>query len=1084
MKLCSIIIVFLLSFYNSIAQPCNISNNTISAASATICTGSSAQINGSTPAGSTVFTYSWLQSTVGAAGPYTLISGQTGINLNTVALTSNRWYKRIVNISCTPSGSDSDTSLARAITVNANNTFTLTSLANTNNQTVCVNTAITQITFSTVGATGINTSGSNLPNGVNASWNNNTITISGTPSVSGTFAYSILLTGGCGTVSVTGTITVTSLNTAGTASTNPTVCVSTTLTPITHTTAGATGISNAGVSGANGLPAGVNATWSNNTISISGTPTVAGTFGYSIPLTGGCGAITATGTITVTPANTITLTSPVGSNAQTKCINTAITNITYSTTGATGISNAGVSGANGLPAGVNATWSNNTISISGTPTVAGTFAYSIPVTGGCGAITATGTITVTPSNTISLTSAIGSNSQTRCINSTITNITYGTTGATDAVFSGLPAGVLGSWSANFITITGSPTVSGSFNYTVTLIGGCGGGTASGSITVTPVNTVTTASSTPTICTNSDLIPITHATTGATSIGTPTGMPTGVLATFASNTINISGTPVVSGIFNYAIPLIGGCGTFSATGAITVNPKPSVTNQSLEICSDSSFLVSPVNGGGNIIPSGTNYTWQAPINSEVIGLLASNDANVVSGNLFSTTYENHSITYSVTPSTAQCIGSPFNVNVTLLRKPNIITIEDQQICSGNSVQLYAADLFGNQNLFYNWSQSPDASTLNFPYIPNPVASPSSNSSYVVSVIDPNTQCVATDSLNVDVIQVENLVISSSLSSICEGDTAVLSLNNLQANWYANGQLLESNVSQVEVSPANSTVYNAVFQNSACTVEDVLTLNVNPKPTPSINGDLTACENAYWQEYNVNSSDEHGYQWDVANGEIMSGQGTRNVLVHWFNGTEGDLTVREVIWSTGCDATAELTVSLNGLAPEIVPVTQLAAGSNVLVCEDSTFSIYNWGYESKTNPGALFLNVNTQYCNFDLLDPTNYYYFVEHGNDENCLTRSYFNEPAVVSGIDNGTDKNQGRLICWPNPAQNSLTIGNLTHQSGNSQLHVYNSLGALIEVKSYSAAKEFILDVSDLNPGLYFVEIVNSSINKRVSFVKL
>jgi hypothetical protein len=421
---------------------------------------------------------------------------------------------------------------------------------------------------------------------------------------------------------------------------------------------------------------------------------------------------------------------------------------------------------------------------------------------------------------------------------------------------------------------------------------------------------------------------------------------------------------------------------------------------------------------------------------------------------------------------------------LLRKPNIITIEDQQICSGNSVQLYAADLFGNQNLFYNWSQSPDASTLNFPYIPNPVASPSSNSSYVVSVIDPNTQCVATDSVSVEVIQVADLVISSSLSSLCEGDTAVLSLNNLQADWYANGQLLESNVSQVEVSPTISTVYNAVFQNTACSVDDDFTLNVYPNPNPAINGSLTACENSYWQEYQVNSSDEHGYQWDVNNGEIMSGQGTRNVLVHWFNGTEGDLSVREVIWTTGCDATADLSVSLNGLAPEIVLVTQLAAGSNVLVCEDSTFSIYNWGYESKTNPGALFLNVNTQYCNFDLLDPTNYYYFVEHGNDENCLTRSYFNEPAVVSGIDNGTDKNQGRLICWPNPAQNSLTIGNLTQQAGNSQLHVYNSLGALIEVKSYSSAKEFILDVSDLNPGLYFVEIVNSSSSKRVSFVKL
>ncbi len=129
----------------------------------------------------------------------------------------------------------------------------------------------------------------------------NTITISGTPTASGTFNYSIPLTGGCGTVNATGTITVTANNTAGTASSSPTLCISTAITDITNTTTGATGISNNGVSGANGLPSGVSAHWAANTITISGTPTASGTFNYSIPLTGGCGNVSATGTITVNP---------------------------------------------------------------------------------------------------------------------------------------------------------------------------------------------------------------------------------------------------------------------------------------------------------------------------------------------------------------------------------------------------------------------------------------------------------------------------------------------------------------------------------------------------------------------------------------------------------------------------------------------------------------------------------------------------------------------------------------------------------------------------------------------------------------
>jgi len=94
-------------------------------------------------------------------------------------------------------------------------------------------------------------------------------------------------------------------------------------------------------------------------------------------------------TITVTANNTVARTSPVGTDAQTVCINTVITNITYTTTGATGAT------VTGLPAGVTGLWAANVVTISGTPTAAGPFTYTVTLTGGCGVITTTGTITVT-----------------------------------------------------------------------------------------------------------------------------------------------------------------------------------------------------------------------------------------------------------------------------------------------------------------------------------------------------------------------------------------------------------------------------------------------------------------------------------------------------------------------------------------------------------------------------------------------------------------------------------------------------------------------------------------------------------------
>src|SRR5204862_81235 len=176
-------------------------------------------------------------------------------------------------------------------------------------------------------------------------------------------------------------------------------------------------------------------------------------------------------------------------------------------------------------------------------------------------------------------------------------ITIATTGATGiGAPTGLPAGVTATFAANTITISGTPTAAGTFNYSIPLTGGCGNVTATGTITVNDVNTAGAPSSSPTVCLNTAIAPaITIATTGATGIGAATGLPAGVTATFAANTITISGTPTASGTFNYSIPLTGGCGSVNTTGTITVNPRPTVTAPAT-VCAGSTATLSPTTGG--------------------------------------------------------------------------------------------------------------------------------------------------------------------------------------------------------------------------------------------------------------------------------------------------------------------------------------------------------------------------------------------------------------------------------------------------------------------------------------------------------
>ena len=438
-------------------------------------------------------------------------------------------------------------------------------------QTICAGTSPTSnLTLS--GYTAVNTAITNWQSASDAAFTTNVSYISETTNVLSIAKIGVLNVNtyfraviqnqfGSWCTSYSTPVLITVSNSISAASSSPTPCINTVMTPITHTTSGFTGIGTP-----TNLPAGVTASFASNTLTISGTPTVSGTFNYTIPLTGGsCGTANATGTITVRDLFT---SGTISATGETICSNTIPTATIGSTIAASGGDTAityqwQYSIDNTFATGVT-TVSNNTATYKPTQTLTQTTYYHRQAKDGSCNTTYTSsaniwTINIAAANTITLSSAAGTDSQTKCINTAITNITYSTTLATGATFSGLPTGVNGSWSGNVVTISGTPTVSGTFNYTITLTGGCGTVTKTGTIIVDTLNAPSLGTITSPTC---------AVSTGSVVL---TGLPTG------SWTLNRAGTSTATTTGTGSTTTISGLapGTYTFTvsnGTCTSDPS--------------------------------------------------------------------------------------------------------------------------------------------------------------------------------------------------------------------------------------------------------------------------------------------------------------------------------------------------------------------------------------------------------------------------------------------------------------------------------------------------------------------------------
>lgn len=398
-------------------------------------------------------------------------------------------------------------------------------------------------------------------------------TLSGTPTASGTFNFSI-------TATHPSTCDVTNAYTLIVAP--PTITVSP--TTLTDATAGAAYNQTISASGgttpysyavtAGALPTGLTLS---NMGALAGTPTESGTFSFTVTATDST-TPAATGdraymlvvnppTITLAPASLINGTAAVAYSA------------TFSASGGNGAYSYAMT-AGSLPAGV--TFDAATATISGTPTASGTFNFTIEATdqttpAGSGSqayslVIAAPTITLNPTT---LTNGMAGTAYSQTLSASGGNGAY-----TYALTAGnLPTGV--TFDAASATISGTPTASGTFNFTIgatdqTTPAGSGSQAyslviAPPTITISPTTLpdgAVTAAYSQTITATGGIGTYTYSVTAGT-------LPRGLTLSSGGE---ISGTPTASGAFNFTVSVTDQT-TPAATGSraytLTIAP-PTIT----------------------------------------------------------------------------------------------------------------------------------------------------------------------------------------------------------------------------------------------------------------------------------------------------------------------------------------------------------------------------------------------------------------------------------------------------------------------------------------------------------------------------
>ena len=411
------------------------------------------------------------------------------------------------------------------------------------------------------------------------------------------------------------------------------------------------------------------------------------------------------------------------------------------------------------------------------------------------------------------------------------------------------------------------------------------------------------------CVGSDTVTLATSTITASagaSVSICFGSSTGLTATGGSfyswsPAIGLSNpsiaNPVASPTSTTTYTVTASQGLCTATSLVTVNvnPLPLVDGGAATyICTGSSETLSA--------SGATSYVWSpaATLSSTII-------SNPISSPTISTTY-------TVIGTDGNGCSASDSITVVVNPLPTIDAGTGLSVCPGTSTSLNATG-----GTSYLWTPS---GSLDNPAISNPIASPTSLTTYTVVGTDANG-CSSSDVVS---ISLSGIVVtaSTSVATICAGSSASLSaLGAASYSWSPSGTLSSSSIANPIASPASTTTYTVVgTASSGCLDTAFVTITVNPLPAVDAGSPIAFCIGGGTV---LNGSGASSYVWSP--GATLSSTSISNPIAspittstYTLVGTDGN----------GCSASDSITVSVN-------PLPTIDAGASISICPGTSTSL---------------------------------------------------------------------------------------------------------------------------------------------------